>query len=110
MSGQLGLIPWGEGFLLLFIVWFISIHTRRSHPLGIGHSSSGESKGCCLGGLCYLSNTLHVCTTPQKHHSISLLYEYDHIAEVLRKTAVQLGIVLLIENTLASIDPLIKLI
>ena len=36
--GQLDWTPRGEEFLLLFITWFIPIHTRMGHPLGVGHS------------------------------------------------------------------------
>ena len=60
-----------------------------SHSLGAGYSSSGECKGCCLGGLCYVSNTLHMCTTLQQYYGISLLYEQGHTAEVL---GMQLGL------------------
>ena len=50
-----------------------------------------KCKGCCLGGLCYISNTLHICTTPQQHCSTNLLYEQGHSAEVLGKAVAQLG-------------------
>ena len=85
VSGQLRWTPWGEGFLLLFVIWFIPIHTRKCHPLFVGHSDGVEYKGCYLGSLCYIRNALHMCKTPQKHCGISLLYEQGHSAEVLGK-------------------------
>ena len=66
VSGQLGWTPWGEGFLLGFVVWFIPIHTRMRYPLVVDHSNGRECKGCYLGGLCYVRDTLNVCTTPQQ--------------------------------------------
>ena len=46
---------------------------------------AGEYKGCFLGGFCDISNTLHVCTIPHQHCSISLLYEQGYTADVLGK-------------------------
>ena len=59
------------------------MHIRMSHFLVVGHSD-GESKGCCLGGLSHINNTLKVCTTLLQHHSISLLYEHSYTVEVLK--------------------------
>ena len=75
-SGQLGWTPWGEGFLLIFTIWFTPIRTKMSHPLGVGHFGGWACKDYFLGGLFYVSNTLHVCTTPQQHCSTSLLHEH----------------------------------
>ena len=74
-SSQLGWIPWGEGFPLFLVIWFIPIHTKMSHLLGMGYPGSGQCKGCWLGGLCYVSKTLHMCTTLQQHCGTSLLHE-----------------------------------
>ena len=57
--------PFGEGLLLLFVICFISIHTKMGPPPGVGYSGGEECKGCFLGTLFYISNTLQVCITPQ---------------------------------------------
>ena len=90
-SGQLGWTPCGEGFILFLVAWFIPIHTRMSHPLGVGYSHGWECKGCCPGGLYYVRNTLSMCTTPQKNCGASMLHEQGHKAKVLRKTVALLG-------------------
>ena len=59
-----------------------------SYPLGVGHSGGGECKGCCLGGVFHVRNTLQMCITPQQHCSTSLLYKKGYTAEVLGKTVV----------------------
>ena len=80
VCGQLGWTPWGEGFLLLLVIWLIPIHTRIIQPLVVGHSGGREYKKYYLGGLCYIGKTLHMCTTPKQHCSTSLL---GYIAELL---------------------------
>ena len=42
-----------------------------------------KCKGCCLGSLCCVKNTLHVLTTLQQRFSIGLLHEQTHTAELL---------------------------
>ena len=48
-------------------------------------------KGCCLGGLCHIINTLHVCAKPQHHCGTRLLYKQGCTAYVLGKTVAHLG-------------------
>ena len=62
--GQLGWTSWDEGFPLLFILWFITIPTIMSHPMGLDYYNDGKCKDCCLGGLCHIRNTLYICTIP----------------------------------------------
>ena len=64
VPGQLGWTSWGEGFILLYVNWFIPIHTTMSYPLGTGHSSGGECKGYCIGSFYNVINTLHESKTP----------------------------------------------
>ena len=54
-----------------------------SYPLCVGYSGGGEFKLYCLGSLCYIKNTLYVCTTLQQHCVISLLYEQGYTANKL---------------------------
>ena len=68
-----------------FVIWVIPIHTIMSHPPGMVYSSGGKCKGCCLGGLYYIRNTLHMFTTPQQQYGTSLLYEQGNTAKVLGK-------------------------
>ena len=67
------------------------MNIRLSASSGSACSGVNIGKVCYLGGLCYVSNTLHVCTMLQQHYGTSLLYEQGHSAEVLGKTVVQLG-------------------
>ena len=101
VSGQLGWTPWSEGFLL-FVSWFIPIHTRMSHPLVMGHYGGREYKDYCLGSLCHISKTLHMCTTPQQHCGISLRHEQGYNAVML---VAKLGLErVLVDRTILGID------
>ena len=91
VSSKLGWTSCGKGFLLLFVSWFIVIHTRASHPLGVGYFNRREHNGCCPGGLFHIKNTLHICTTLQQHCSISLLHDEGHTAEELGIRVAKLG-------------------
>ena len=81
-----------------------------SHPLGVSRFSGGKCNNCCLDGLCYVSSTLHMCTTLQQHCGISLLHKQGYTAKVFGKTVALLGLslVLLIGYNLAKRYQLIK--
>ena len=79
-TGPLGV----KGFFCC-LFFLIPIYTRIGYPLGMGHSGDGECKGCCLGSLYYINNTLNMCTILQQQYSVSLLHEQGHTAEALDK-------------------------
>ena len=64
-----GLEPPGmkDSFVSCYLVYPYPHSSWMSPHLGLGHSGGEECKICCLGGLCHINNTLHVCITPQKH-------------------------------------------
>ena len=68
-----------------------------------------KCKGCCLGGPCYVRNTLHIYTILQQNCGTSLLHEQGHPAGVLVKIVVLLGF-RTNKHCLAKIYLLIKLI
>ena len=51
-----------------------------------------KCKGCCLGSLCHISNTLYMCAILQQLCGTNLLYKQAHTAEVLGKTKTQLAL------------------
>ena len=54
--------------------------TPRDHKT----TNLGYYKGCYLGGLYHITNTLHMCIVLQQYCSTNQLYEQSHTARVLR--------------------------